>query len=63
MIEYFNLPTWLMYLVLKRMLPKTHIWYGRNFSLEQWSSGATRFTLFISLILWLDCMVLLILQI
>jgi len=63
MIKYFLIPTWLIYLVLKRMFPKKHVWYDRNFSLEQWSTGATLFTLFVSLVLWLDCVGLLILQI
>jgi hypothetical protein len=46
------LPTWLLYRLLMVKAPADHPWQGKDFSLAQWSRGATAFCRKFAAALW-----------
>lgn len=59
--KYFTLPTWLMYLSMKKRLKESHAWYGKNYSLYQWDKYSTTQNRWLSFSLWLclACLIIL----
>jgi hypothetical protein len=53
------LPTWVLIRLMTPILPKSHLWKNKKFTLTDWSNGATDFTYSISIILWINFLTLL----
>lgn len=46
------IPTWLLVNILTPILPKSHPWKGKKFTLTDWSNNSTDISFAISILLW-----------
>lgn len=53
LIKYTALPTWLALKAIQRLLPKTHPWHNRKFTLDEWTYGRTLICKLFDLNFWL----------
>jgi hypothetical protein len=56
------LPTWILIRLFLPLLPATHPWYGRKFTLRDWAEHSTEITRVFSLFFWIStfCIIILI---
>lgn len=57
MEKYWGLPTWIMFRVYRRLLPKGHAWRHRRFTLEDWVAGETDLCRGFDLVFWCQIMI------
>lgn len=46
------LPMWLFVRLITPILPSTHPWYKKKFTLKDWADGSTKLNYFFSIVLW-----------
>jgi len=51
-ILIWAIPNWLMLKLMAPLLPKTHPWKDKHFSLRDWAYGRTKLTKTLDLIDW-----------
>ena len=51
-MKLLHLPTWLLVRLVTPILPSTHPWKNKKFTLTEWTNGATDNAFAISILLW-----------
>lgn len=51
-MKVLMIPTWLLVNLMIPILPKTHPWKGKKFTLQDWTNGSTNITFSLSILLW-----------